>query len=256
MSHVHGPGCDHGDVATIHVSDANKAPAFLKTTANYLRDAKASGVKARQGVFNGKRVEYFKGKSALNALLKEEYAKITPKNQEAVTTREAAANTLHDLGKHGFILCVQRGDGISGKGSPRVLQPKEVQEVREDGYYMWIWEGSQWKIYVGAVALVATILAGVLFPLWPAPLRLGVWYLSVGILGLLGVFFGIAIVRLILYIISLVVLPRGFWLFPNLFEDVGVVESFIPLYGWDEKKSDKSSPSSAAAHSTTDEKES
>ena len=69
MSHQHGPGCNHGPSGghqqTIQVNDANKAPAIYKNTANYLKDEKKSGLKARQGVFNGKRFEYFKGKRVL-----------------------------------------------------------------------------------------------------------------------------------------------------------------------------------------------
>ncbi|KAL9541831.1 hypothetical protein PS6_010114 [Mucor atramentarius] len=235
MSHQHGPGCNHGPSGghqqTIQVNDANKAPAIYKNTANYLKDEKKSGLKARQGVTKGDK---------------------TP------TNREEAFNVLNDLGKFGFILRVDRGESIGGKGSPRILQPNPVQEVKEDGYYMWIWEGSQVKLYMGAAALVAVVLAGVLFPLWPNFLRLGVWYLSIAVLCLVGVFFGIAIVRLILYVITYPVLPRGFWIFPNLFEDVGIVESFIPLYGFDpvkEKKSKKASvdskPSKPATATTT-----
>jgi translocation protein SEC62 len=65
MSHQHGPGCNHGPSGgqqTIQVNDANNAPAIFKDTANFLRDEKKSGLKPRQGVFNGKRFEYFKGK--------------------------------------------------------------------------------------------------------------------------------------------------------------------------------------------------
>lgn len=36
----------------------------MKSTAEYLMDGKKSGLKLRQGVFNGKRVDYFKGKRA------------------------------------------------------------------------------------------------------------------------------------------------------------------------------------------------
>lgn len=261
MSHQHGPGCNHGPAGgqqqTIQVNDANKAPAIYKNTSNYLKDEKKSGLKARQGVFNGKRFEYFKGKRGIDAILKENYAKVT-KGDKTPTNREEAFNVLNDLGKFGFILRVDRGESIGGKGSPRILQPNPVQEVKEDGYYMWIWEGSQVKLYMGAAALVAVVLAGVLFPLWPNFLRLGVWYLSIAVLCLVGVFFAIAIVRLIIYVITYPVLPRGFWIFPNLFEDVGIVESFIPLYGFDpvkEKKSKKASveakPAAAATATTT-----
>jgi len=40
--------------------------------------------------------------------------------------------------------------------------------------------------------MVALMLAGVMFPLWPPIMRLGVWYLSIGMLGLIGLFFAIA----------------------------------------------------------------
>ena len=82
--------------------------------------------------------------------------------------------------------------------------------------------------------LIAIVFIGVLFPLWPSELRVGVWYLSMGALGLVGGLFVIAIIRLILFVISLI-LPMtrpGIWLFPNLFADVGVIDSFIPLWGW------------------------
>ena len=42
-------------------------------------------------------------------------------------------------------------------------------------------------------ALVALILAGVMFPLWPRPLRVGVWYLRLGVLGLVGLLLVIAL---------------------------------------------------------------
>jgi translocation protein SEC62 len=109
--------------------------------------------------------------------------------------------------------------------------------------------------------MVALMLAAVMFPLWPPIMRLGVWYLSVAMLGLIGAFFGLAIVRLIFYIITVVVASPGIWIFPQLFADVGIVsriffgwfkyvlpdlfasqiESFIPMWEWDipKKKSKK-----------------
>lgn len=66
MSHEHGPGCNHGPeeggTTTIQVNDANKAPELFKKIAGFLKDEKKSGLKPRQGVLNGKRFEYFKGK--------------------------------------------------------------------------------------------------------------------------------------------------------------------------------------------------
>ena len=71
--------------------------------------------------------------------------------------------------------------------------------------------------------MVTIVLAGVMFPLWPAPMRIGVWYLSIAILGLIGCFFGLAVFRLIFYVITLVVAKPGIWIFPKLFDDVGFV---------------------------------
>ena len=53
-------------------------------------------------------------------------------------------------------------------------------------------------------------------------------------MGLLGLFFAMAIFRLILFCITIFAVPPGLWLFPNLFEDVGFVDSFKPLWGWQE----------------------
>lgn len=71
--------------------------------------------------------------------------------------------------------------------------------------------------------MVVLMLAGVLFPLWPPIMRLGVWYLSIAALAFIGLFFAIAIVRLIFYIITIVVASPGIWIFPKLFADVGFV---------------------------------
>lgn len=75
--------------------------------------------------------------------------------------------------------------------------------------------------------MVAIMLAGVMFPLWPSIMRLGVWYLSIGMLGLIGLFFAIAIVRLIFYIVTVVAASPGIWIFPQLFADVGFVRTFF-----------------------------
>ena len=95
-------------------------------------------------------------------------------------------------------------------------------------YYAWFYEGSQLTTYVGGLAMVAIMLAGVMFPLWPPIMKLGVWYLRIGVLGLIGLFFAIAIVRLIFYVITIIVASPGIWIFPKLFADVGFVRhSFL-----------------------------
>lgn len=98
------------------------------------------------------------------------------------------------------------------------------------------------RIY-SVLALIA-VFAVVLFPLWPMKMRQGVWYLSVGMMGLLGAFFAMAIFRLILFCVTVFTVPPGLWLYPNLFEDVGFFDSFRPVWGWQETKKAKKSKKS------------
>lgn len=78
--------------------------------------------------------------------------------------------------------------------------------------------------------MVAVILIGVMFPLWPPFMRLGAYYLSLLFFALIGLFFVIAIVRLVFYIITVITASPGIWIFPNLFADVGFV-SLAQLIG-------------------------
>lgn len=92
-----------------------------------------------------------------------------------------------------------------------------------DEYYAWFLDPNPIKGLLMAGAMVGVVLAGVMFPLWPLKMRIGVWYLSMGVLGLIGLFFATAVVRLIVWCVTVVVLKPGIWIFPNLFADVGFV---------------------------------
>ena len=111
---------------------------------------------------------------------------------------------------------------------------EQQQDVTDDLHYVWLFEGSQWrqKLYAGGALVI--IMAIVMFPLWPVKVRIGVWYLSMGMLGLIGLFFAMAIFRLILFCATVFTVPPGLWLYPNLFEDVGFFDSFRPVWGWQE----------------------
>jgi translocation protein SEC62 len=110
---------------------------------------------------------------------------------------------------------------------------EQQQECREELHYVWLYEGSQIKMKLYAAGALAVIFAIVLFPLWPIKMRLGVWYLSMGMLGLIGLFFAMSIFRLILFAVTVFAVPPGLWLYPNLFEDVGFFDSFrLVRYFW------------------------
>lgn len=95
------------------------------------------------------------------------------------------------------------------------------------------------KTYLIGSLVVLITLAGVMFPMWPYELRIGVWYLSMAALGLLGVFFALAVIRLIVWVFCIMFMGKGGWLYPNLFADVGIIESFQPSWEWESKKSKK-----------------
>jgi len=218
-----------------------KAPKDIRNVVDYLRSSKA-GMKTRVGVLNGKRVDFFKGKAAVKAVLSPTYAK--KKNVPKVTNEEEAVKLLNSIIPFAFYLRVDQQDSAAGSGSggkaPKPLTINQAQAFVPGDRYAWFYEGPMWTTYVGGVAMVVAMLAAVMFPLWPPILRMGVWYLSIGVLGLVGLFMAIAVVRLIFYIITVVVVSPGIWIFPKLFADVGVIESFIPFWEWDLPKKKKS----------------
>ncbi len=108
-------------------------------------------------------------------------------------------------------------------GTPKTLLLSPQQSFDPLQHYAWFYEGSPLTTILGGIAMVVVMLAAVMFPLWPVKLRIGVWYLSIGVLILIGAFIGLAIVRLIFYVITLFASKRAIWIFPNLFEDVGFV---------------------------------
>ncbi|CZT49082.1 related to translocation protein sec62 [Rhynchosporium secalis] len=229
--------------------------------ANFL---KCQDLKLRTVILNDQRKDMFKVKRALRALQSPEYAKARAKNPllPEITDRASLENAFKLLPMSLLALRVSKGDPHEGHNhAPGAHKTKRVkgqwtvkieqqQECREELHFVWLYEGAQvkQKLYaLGALALVFTI---VMFPLWPMKLRLGVWYLSMGMLGLIGLFFVMAIFRLILFAITMFTHAPGLWLYPNLFEDVGFFDSFRPLWGWQEekKKGKKKSKQSGSAN--------
>jgi translocation protein SEC62 len=183
---------------------------------------------------------------AVRALQSPAYQKARSKNPllPEVNDRASAENTFKLLPLSLLALRVSKVDAEEHEGHNHA-KPKRVkglwtvkieqhQEANDDNYYIWLYEGSQFKQKLYAAGALLVVIAVVLFPLWPLFMRQGVWYLSMGMLGLIGLFFAMAIVRLIIFIITMFAAPPGFWLYPNLFEDVGFFDSFRPVWAWQE----------------------
>lgn len=169
------------------------------------------------------------GQSAVKALLRPEY---NSANRPPVTGREDAIILLQNLNRAQFFLLADRSEPPAS-GGPRKLDIIRNQSVYDEGYYVLFYQGSQVTSLLASFSLIGIVIAGVMFPLWPNFMREGAWYVSVAVLAFLGLLFIIAIIRLIVYILTLFFLSPGIWIFPNLFEDVGFVDSFIPFWAWD-----------------------
>ncbi|CAJ0922635.1 unnamed protein product [Ranitomeya imitator] len=113
------------------------------------------------------------------------------------------------------------------------LEPHEDQ-VFLDGneVYVWIYDPVHFKTFAMGLILVIAVIAATLFPLWPAEMRVGVYYLSVGAGCFVASILLLAVARCILFLI-IWLLTGGrhhFWFLPNLTADVGFIDSFRPLY--------------------------
>ena len=187
-------------------------------------------------------------KRALRALQSPAYTKARKKNPllPEITDRTSLEQTFKLLPMSLLALRVSKVDPHEGHnhapGAHKIKRVKGLwtvkiehqQEAQEDFHYVWFYEGSQIKQKIYALGALVVVFFVIMFPLWPLKMRLGVWYLSMGMLGLIGLFFAMSIFRLILFAITMFAAPPGLWLYPNLFEDVGFFDSFRPVWGWQE----------------------
>ncbi|KAL8703305.1 MAG: hypothetical protein Q9201_003519 [Fulgogasparrea decipioides] len=212
-------------------------------------------LKLRTCLLNGQRKDMFRVKRALRALQSPAYATASSKKNSLlppVTDASTASEVFKLLPLSLLALRVSKSDPHEGhnhgpspsKSQKRVkglwtVKIEQQQDISDDLHYIWLYEGPQWKQKFYAAGALVLIMAVVMFPLWPVKLRIGVWYLSMGMLGLIGLFFAMAIFRAILFAVTWVAVPPGLWLYPNLFEDVGFFDSFRPVWGWQEEKKKK-----------------
>lgn len=171
---------------------------------------------------------------------------------------------------------------IKEKSDDNLETPKKKKEVKKkfklelhedqlflDGneVFVWIYDPVHFKTFAMGLILVIAVIAATLFPLWPAEMRVGVYYLSVAAGCFVASILLLAVARCILFLIIWVVTGgrHHFWFLPNLTADVGFIDSFRPLYTHeykgpranDKKGSEKdgaAAASSKAQKSDSDEK--
>jgi len=119
-----------------------------------------------------------------------------------------------------------------------------------DEIYIWVYNPTPIMHWVYGALVLLVVIGGTLFPLWPDTLRTGVYYGSISLASFIGGILVIGLLRTILF--GLIWACTGgkhyLWILPNLLEDVGFFESFVPAYTWEvvEAKAVEAAPESAA----------
>ena len=239
LQHGHSNGTASGES---QVPLTQQRSPVVMNVANYLRGNPT--LKMRGGLLNNKEdVEFFRFKRLQRALLSDDYRQKSanarnqllpiPNEQEVakIFVMLILARLLVPVEKLHYkdIRKVRGWEPVKEKPT---LRPIGKATLDADAYYAWTYQKPNPYIVLYGFLMLAAVFAVILFPLWPRFMRVGVWYLSMGCLGLLGLFFAMAIVRLIIFVVTFLALPHAFWLYPNLFEDCGFFESFQPLYAW------------------------
>lgn len=227
-------------------------PESALAIATLLRHNKE--LKQRKGLFQSRQVEFFRYKRFVRALKSEEYKKKSAAQPELYPPVVDENKSEQDADMKARILFVamiraqlvlpcskldstqSKQQGLKpNKDFPNLVLSTKAG-LQPDEYYVWNYNPKTLTDYLAVIGVISAILTLVCYPLWPYFMRRGSYYVSLGALGLLGVFFVVAIIRLIIYLLLLPFANQkgGFWIFPNLFEDCGVIESFKPLYGFGE----------------------
>lgn len=139
---------------------------------------------------------------------------------------EEAQKLLQDLLNAGLFL---RARSIN---NTRFMQPDMARTWADEALYAWIYEGSQLMLILGALVLLLAALAIVMFPLWPSSMRSMTKYVMYLGIGLFASLIVISVVRVIVFVVTKFTVKPGIWIFPNLWEDCGVLESFVPFWDW------------------------
>ncbi|KAI5189757.1 translocation protein SEC62 [Nematocida sp. AWRm77] len=183
----------------------------------YLRD-----IETKDSILNGiKRVRVFKGSDALEYLIGKKSLKATE-----------VSEIMSVLLMQHYIVKVK-------EENEQCILDNPSYEFSLGDQYIWIVEGSWlYGILLGCLVILG-MLALAMFPIWPYKLKVGSGYLFYLLFGLFIALFVVSIIRLIVFGTIKVFTGQSLWILPNLFEECGILESFVPLWAWDEESAEK-----------------
>lgn len=121
--------------------------------------------------------------------------------------------------------------GLLSKNSKDVIVSLARKFNKKDSY-IWVVEQTNHMHLILSVVLIAFVLLLVMYQVWPSKIRSKMTYVFYPIFAFF-VFLGVlAVLRLVIFSVTFFSHPPGIWLFPNLFADVGFIDSFIPVWSY------------------------
>lgn len=224
---------------TVGPPDLKTADPRAVALAKYLRNHEL--LKQRPALLNGQRKDFFRFKRAARALQDPAYEKARTKNPllPEVDTPEKLSEAIRLLPLNRLAFNVTKletdfalQNGLKPVSGVPCCMVSPEQRNGPDEYYMWFYSPAPFKLYLQGIGILALVVALIFFPLWPYKARKAAWMLSLWALVFVGLMIVLAIIRLILFAFTIFLASPGIWLFPNLFADVGFIDSFRPFYSW------------------------
>ena len=230
--------------------DVSRALAYL------LRGTK--GPETRNARLEDARVDYFRGKDLYKVLrqrpeiVDEFYGKLTGNATTQLATgtpptEAELAKQITQIGqemlKRGYFVKCDRVYKTPRPGRtkkvkfPKFLakEPRTSQFFTEDGegFYAWTYAAPMsWTFVIIAVLVAFAVILMCLFPLSPIWFKKCILYVCLGILGL---FFVIGVIRVVVFAAVWITVGRQFWMLPNITSDeIPIDEVFSPMWAFDD----------------------
>ncbi|KAM0677381.1 Translocation protein S62 [Binucleata daphniae] len=162
-------------------------------------------------VNDAKRVQVFKGKDAVE-------------NLKTRVDEKEIKNIMDTLLKNNTIIKTI----VKGNDCTMSVQ----RSFKEDDTYIFMKESSMILNLMISLGAIAVVLGLAMYQMWPKSVRGYTIYVAYLMIAFLVFIMVLGVIRLILFCITFFSNPPGIWLFPNLFADVGFVESFIPVWSY------------------------
>jgi translocation protein SEC62 len=240
-----------GDAKASKDSAGDQANDPARALAYVLRGNK--GPEARNARLEDSRVDYFRGKDLYRALKRrpeilDEYApKLTGVPMPTAPTDAERTKQITAIGqemlKRGYFVKCDRVYKFPRPGRtkkvkfPKFLHtvPRGQQTFTEDGegFYSWTYDQPMsWTTVIISFLVAFLVILMCLFPLSPIWFKKMILYTCLGILGL---FFVIGVVRVLVFAVVWIVFGRQFWVLPNITSDeIPIDEVFSPMWAFDD----------------------